>query len=150
MDARLRSHRLYTADPQAAAARRRRRSVLGVLGLAGVVGAGVAVQVARERYEAARRPAAIQLDIQPAGEVWVDGKFKGNSPPLTRLWLPPGDHQIELRHGRLKPVIFELQLEAGEELEVKHVFTQPAAPQRRRREPQREPSLLDRIRSWSK
>jgi hypothetical protein len=138
VDAKRRTHRLYAADARDAAALRRRDLVVSSGIVLGLLAAGAVVRVARQR-SAARRPAVVHLDVKPGGEVWVDGDLKGSAPALTRLWLAPGPHLIELRNPRYKPVRFEVQLNAGEEMELKHSF---ANPQRR------EPSLLDRFKFW--
>jgi hypothetical protein len=123
-----------------------RRQVLAGLGVVVVAASGLAGREALEQYEAARRPAAIQLDIRPWGNVYVDGEPKGRTPPLVRVLLPPGPHVIEVRNGRLKPLRMEVTLQAGEELELKHVFsTPPPPPPPRKKQP---PSVFDRLKFW--
>jgi hypothetical protein len=104
------------------------RTVFGLVGIAVLLGAGIAGRHLRKEYEAARRPATIQLEIRPWGEVLVDGELKGVSPPLVKLSVPPGPHTIEVRNGRLKPMYMEVQVQPGEELELKHVFEAPPVP----------------------
>jgi len=118
-------------------ARSRRRWVLAAA-IAGVLAIGGGTRLIRRRA-AASRPAMIQLQIQPAGEVFVDGQPKGTSPPLVRLWVAPGPHSIEVRHPRFKPLKMDVQLQPGEELQVVHTFSN--APARRR-------SLLERLKFW--
>lgn len=144
VDDRLRAHDLFVFDPVPAQARATRRQVFALLGLVAVLGVGVAARDARERWEEAHRPAIIQLDIRPAGELFVDGERKGSVPPLVRVSVPPGPHTIEVRNGRFKPLKMDVELSPGEELQVRHVFaTPPARPQARRRK--RDPSLMDRL-----
>jgi hypothetical protein len=121
-----------------AASQRRRRMVIGLASVAGVLGLGVAARLTLQRIEAARKPAVISLAIQPSGEVYVDGDLKGTSPPLNRMWIAPGAHTIEVRNGRFKPLRMELQLQPGEEMELKHVFGAPP----------RKPGLVDRFKFW--
>jgi hypothetical protein len=125
-----------------------RRNILGGLGLLAVLGSGLAVREALEQYEAARQPAAIQLDIRPWGDVYVDGEPKGRTPPLVRLWLPPGPHVIEVRNGKLKPVRMDVTLQPAEELELKHVFSPPAPPAALKKKKQQPPSVMDRLKFW--
>lgn len=120
-----------------------RRSLLATGGMLALLLAGVATREAREQY-AASRPAIIVLDVRPWGDVFVDGEAKGRTPPLVRLNVPPGPHVIEVRNGRFKPVRMEMQLQPGEELELKHVF---AAPPPAPRAP-REKSLLEKLKFW--
>jgi hypothetical protein len=140
VDERLRSHALYAFDPAAARGQRLRRSLVGGVVVLAILGLGVGGRLARERYVAARRPAVLLLDVQPSGEVWVDGALMGTAPALERLELPAGPHSIELRHARARPVRIEVQLQPGEELKLKHVFPPPPAPAR---------PVARRPRSWS-
>ncbi len=127
----------------AAQSDRSRRSLLATSGLVVLLAAGFAAREAREQYEA-RRPAVIMLDVRPWGDVFVDGEPKGRTPPLVSLSVPPGAHVIEVRNGRLKPLRMEMHLQPGEELQLRHVFAQPA-PQR---SPRKEPGVLDRFKFW--
>jgi hypothetical protein len=42
---------------------------------------------------------AVSFSIRPWGEIVIDGKATGVSPPLTRVDLPAGRHHIEVRHA---------------------------------------------------
>lgn len=132
----LRLHEIYATNPAAEGARRRRRKLVAGATVAGILGAGVIGRLARQGYEAGRRPAVIQLAIRPYAQVWIDGEFKGDSPPLTRVSIAAGRHTVELRNSAHRPVRLEVQLKPGEELEVKHVFR--GAPG----------SLWDRLKFW--
>jgi hypothetical protein len=147
VDERLRSHALYVFDPAPARQQAARRNVLALSGILLLLGAAWAARIARGRYEEARRPAVIVLDIKPAGELFVDGEAKGTTPPLVRLSLPPGPHAIEVRSGRARPLQLQVTLKPGEEMQLKHVFAVPPA-QRRPRPQKEQPGLLDRFRFW--
>jgi len=147
VDERLRPHALYVFDPQPARHRAVRRKVVAGAGVMVLIGAGWAGRVLRERYEEARRPAVILLDVRPFGEVFVDGDAKGSSPPLVRLSLPAGPHTIEVRNGRLRPLHMQVLLQPGEEMQLKHVFA-AAPPAARRARPKEQPGLLDRFKFW--
>jgi hypothetical protein len=149
VDERLRSHPLYVFDPGPARQQATRRNVLALSGILVLLGAGWAARVTRERYEEARRPAVIVLDIRPSGELFVDGEAKGSTPPLVRLSLPPGPHTIEVRSGRARPLQMQVTLQPGEEMQLKHVFAAPPTPRRPRPQPQKEqPGLLERFKFW--
>jgi hypothetical protein len=107
-----------------------RRAWLGAAGIVFLLGAGFGVRVARERAAAARLPAVLLLRIKPWGDVYIDGEPKGTTPPLNRVWIAPGAHTVEIRHGRIKSLRMDLQLRPGEELELKHSFEN--TPARRR------------------
>jgi eukaryotic-like serine/threonine-protein kinase len=47
----------------------------------------------------AAAPGLVQLAVTPWGQVEVDGRAMGTTPPLTRLTLPAGSYQIVVRNG---------------------------------------------------
>jgi len=68
--------------------------------------------------------ALVQLAVSPWGEVIVDGKSAGVSPPLADLELAPGTHRVEIRNGDFTPHLVTLQLESNQTIKIKHKFTQ--------------------------
>ncbi len=73
--------------------------------------------------KAASAPTAlITLAISPWGEVVVDGKSLGVSPPLSELELPPGHHRIEIRNGSFKPYLETFELEPNQTVRIKYKF----------------------------
>ena len=64
----------------------------------------------------------VQLGILPWGEVIVDGKSRGVSPPLKVLDLPAGSHTIEVRNANFPPHVERVVVRAGEQHPVKHRF----------------------------
>jgi hypothetical protein len=74
--------------------------------------------------EAPARPArvTVKVDVQPWGEVFVDGVSRGVSPPLKTLSLPAGRHTVEVRNADLPPYRMALDLKPGQPLTLRHVF----------------------------
>jgi class 3 adenylate cyclase len=64
----------------------------------------------------------LELAVAPWGEVLVDGKRRGVSPPLRTLDLPPGAHTIELRNSTFAAHVERVDLKAGEAVRIKHRF----------------------------
>jgi non-specific serine/threonine protein kinase len=62
------------------------------------------------------------LDIQPAGYVSVDGIPRGTSPPLTRLELSPGSHDISIENGSVQPLETTLEITDGGSVLLAHDF----------------------------
>ena len=62
------------------------------------------------------------LDIKPWGEVVVDGRARGLSPPLKTLRLPEGAHRIEVRNPAGPPLVREVKVAAGGRVEISHTF----------------------------
>ena len=64
----------------------------------------------------------IQLAILPWGEVFVDGRSRGVSPPLRALELPPGPHTIEVRNTTFPVHTQRVEVRSGEPVRIRHQF----------------------------
>ena len=78
----------------------------------------------KEAPAAASAPAEgrVRLAIAPWGEVYVDGKRMGVSPPLNEIRLPAGKHRIEIRNGDFKALKQNIDLASNASLRIKHKF----------------------------
>jgi serine/threonine-protein kinase len=72
---------------------------------------------------AAGATALVLLAISPWGEVYVNGKSVGVSPPLAEVELKPGKHRIEVRNGGFKPYQEDMELGSNQTVRIKHKFT---------------------------
>ena len=66
--------------------------------------------------------ALVLLAVSPWGEVFVDGRSMGVSPPLTELELPQGKHRIVVRNSDFKPYDEEIELGSNQTMRIKHKF----------------------------
>ena len=85
----------------------------------------VAAAPLRARAQAAPTAApggVIQLAILPWGEVFVDGKSRGVSPPLRSVDVPPGTHTIEVRNTSFPTHTRQVKVRAGEPVRIRHRF----------------------------
>jgi class 3 adenylate cyclase len=64
----------------------------------------------------------LSLAVLPWGEVFVNGRSRGVSPPLKNLKLAPGTYSIEVRNTSFAPLKQKVQVKAREEVTVRHVF----------------------------
>jgi class 3 adenylate cyclase len=71
---------------------------------------------------AAVAPATLSLAVAPWGEVHVNGKMHGVSPPLQELQLAPGKHRIELRNSGAPAHVVNVDAKPGERIRIKHKF----------------------------
>ena len=62
------------------------------------------------------------LNVQPWGEVWIDGKRRGISPPLRGLAMPAGSYSVELRSPGFAPYKRQITIKAGESITIEHRF----------------------------
>jgi serine/threonine-protein kinase len=84
---------------------------------------GPARPVTRQTQVAAGKPTArLTLAVAPWGEVYVDGRKKGISPPLTEVRLAPGKHDIEIRNTTFPRYVQTVTVEADAHIKVKHKF----------------------------
>jgi hypothetical protein len=67
-------------------------------------------------------PAALVFAIQPWGEVFVNGKSIGVSPPVKSHKLPPGKYRIEVRNTTFAVHAETLDLKARDEVTIRHRF----------------------------
>jgi serine/threonine-protein kinase len=78
--------------------------------------------------KAAEKPAALrgngrlELAVAPWGEVLVDGKNRGISPPLRVLEVPAGAHTVEIRNSTFPPHVASIEVKAGEAVRIQHRF----------------------------
>jgi class 3 adenylate cyclase len=64
----------------------------------------------------------LRLNIDPWGNVFVNGRVVGVSPPLKRYDLPAGKYKIEVRNGTFTSYVTEVEVKAKEDVIVKHRF----------------------------
>jgi hypothetical protein len=67
-------------------------------------------------------PGRLELAVLPWGEVLIDGKSRGVSPPLRTLEIPPGSHTIELRNSIFPSHVEKIDVKAGEAVRIRHRF----------------------------
>ncbi len=66
----------------------------------------------------------LQLAISPWGQVEIDGRAVGTTPPLTRLELPEGSHTVTIRNDDAPPLTLTVQVSADKPITVRHRFAQ--------------------------
>ena len=71
---------------------------------------------------AAPAPGVVQLAVTPWGQVEVDGRAIGTTPPLTRLSLPAGSHQIVVRNGDFPAHTANVTVNEDKPLTLRHRF----------------------------
>lgn len=64
----------------------------------------------------------IQVAILPWGEVFVDGKRRGVSPPLRTIEVPPGARTIEVRNTSFPTYTQRVEVRPGEPVRISHHF----------------------------
>jgi class 3 adenylate cyclase len=75
-----------------------------------------------EASKPALPPATIVFAVQPWGEIYVNGRSRGVTPPMKSLKLEPGKYKIEIRNTTFPAHTENLDLKARDELTVRHKF----------------------------
>lgn len=78
--------------------------------------------VSKNQEIAAPAKANINFTVLPWGEVFIDGKSRGASPPLKKIKLSPGQYLIEIKNTTFSPYRKTVKLEAGESMKIRHKF----------------------------
>jgi serine/threonine-protein kinase len=81
-----------------------------------------APSVTKQAKAVAKPMARLALAVTPWGEVYVDGRRKGISPPLAEIRIAPGKHTVEIRNTTFQPYARTVDLEAESYLKIKHKF----------------------------
>ncbi|MGZ5078993.1 MAG: hypothetical protein ACXWHZ_05565 [Usitatibacter sp.] len=67
-------------------------------------------------------PATLVFTVSPWGEIYVNGKARGVTPPMKSIKLEPGKYKIEIRNSTFTPHVENLELKARDEITVRHKF----------------------------
>jgi hypothetical protein len=67
-------------------------------------------------------PGVVNIAISPWGQVEVNGKPAGTTPPLSRLELPPGTHTITIRNEDFPAYTQRVQVAPDKPVTLKHRF----------------------------
>ena len=84
--------------------------------------AGTVAQSAPAPRPAAPAKATLVVAVAPWGEVYVDGRSAGVSPPLTVLEIAAGRHDVEIRNPAFAAHRETVNLKAGQTLKLRHKF----------------------------
>jgi len=71
---------------------------------------------------AAPATGVVQFAVAPWGQIEVDGKSAGVTPPLTKLTLSAGEHVITVRNADFAPHTVTVRVSADEPVVVRHSF----------------------------
>jgi len=74
------------------------------------------------RPEAVADLASINFRILPWGEIYINGKKRGVSPPLTSVKLKPGKYSIEIMNSSFPTYTQAVEVKSNGNIEIKHKF----------------------------
>lgn len=64
----------------------------------------------------------VTLVITPWGEVYLDGKKQGISPPLKKIAVSPGSHEVEVRNTSFPAFKKQFKAKSGSPIRIEHRF----------------------------
>ncbi|HEX6298204.1 MAG TPA: PEGA domain-containing protein [Burkholderiales bacterium] len=84
-------------------------------------------RIEKQAERQAKTPTAVGVGsivfaVAPWGEVLIDGKSRGVSPPLRTVEVPAGPHRIEIRNSTFPVHVAKVEVKAGEAVQVRHRF----------------------------
>jgi serine/threonine-protein kinase len=82
----------------------------------------VVVASAPAKSPATAGPSRIELAVNPWGEVFVDGKSRGVSPPMRTVEISPGSHTIEIRNATFPSYVQKVEVKSGDAVRIRHKF----------------------------
>ncbi|HET9114084.1 MAG TPA: serine/threonine-protein kinase [Burkholderiales bacterium] len=68
------------------------------------------------------RTAILNFAVFPWGEIFIDGKFAGITPPIKRLKIPAGEHKIEISNLNFPRYSKIVVLKPGSHRYIRHTF----------------------------
>jgi hypothetical protein len=77
---------------------------------------------AKTRGGSLPKTATLIVVVSPWGEIYIDGKRHGTTPPITTLELRPGKHRIEVRNPSQPAYITYATVQAGDVRRIRHEF----------------------------
>jgi hypothetical protein len=127
-DARVRLHAFYRFDPGRLVERRDRLGAYALAGILFILLLGIAARQWNERLFPPR-PAVLEFEVKPRGDVVIDGRSYGRTPPLREVEIPPGRHRVRVMNGNYPTLELSMKVEPGERVLIAHTFTgdRPAA-----------------------
>jgi hypothetical protein len=76
----------------------------------------------KEAVQSEAASGMVTLAILPWGEVYLDGKMAGVSPPLTKLKVPLGVHVIEVKNANFPVHKESVDIKADKNVSIRHKF----------------------------
>jgi hypothetical protein len=76
----------------------------------------------RTLEETTGAPAVVTLVIVPWGDVYLDNRRQGASPPLLELQVLAGKHVIEVRNMTFPVFTQVVNVKSGEKIKIRHSF----------------------------
>jgi class 3 adenylate cyclase len=67
-------------------------------------------------------PATVIFTVLPWGEVYLDGRLLGVSPPLREFEVKSGRHKIEIRNADFQPYVEVIEAKPGSRIRIRHRF----------------------------
>ena len=98
----------------------------GAVNAAPAAGTAPGTPVAEVAGSAAAAPIVadvpVSFDVHPWGEILIDGRPTGVTPPLTQVQVPVGRHHIEIRHANSPAWQTDVDALGSSTIHIEHTF----------------------------
>ncbi|MYN03545.1 protein kinase [Pseudoduganella sp. DS3] len=84
--------------------------------------AGAVPDAAAQEAPAAPTSGNLTIAVQPWATIYVDGVQKGITPPLKKITLPLGEHEVRLENPNFPPHVRKITIDARKPVTIKHDF----------------------------
>lgn len=84
--------------------------------------ASAAASAASSGEAAAPSSGTLAIAVQPWATIYVDGVEKGITPPLKKLTLPPGEHEVRLENPNFPAHVQKVTVDGRKPVTIKHDF----------------------------
>jgi PEGA domain len=64
----------------------------------------------------------VSFSIQPWGDVYINGRSVGASPPVKQSRLAPGTYRVEIKNTTFTPYVVSVEVKSQENVSVRHRF----------------------------
>ncbi|CAM4015928.1 hypothetical protein [Bordetella tumulicola] len=115
-----------STDPSSAGQAEATGTAIAVTGLEATNAAAQAAAAEKEQAKETPPPpaasSAVRVSVRPWGEVFIDGKSRGISPPLGEVKLSPGTHRVTIRNPASSDYHTTITVGRGGSGAISHVF----------------------------
>jgi class 3 adenylate cyclase len=75
-----------------------------------------------QKTVAAKAAGKLEIAAAPWGEIFVNGKSAGRTPPLLVVEVPVGPHTVEIRNSTFPAHVAKVEVKAGQSVRIQHRF----------------------------
>jgi class 3 adenylate cyclase len=75
-----------------------------------------------QKIAAVKAAGKLEIAAAPWGEIFIDGRSAGRTPPLLVIEVPAGPHTVEIRNSTFPAHVAKVEVKAGQSVKIQHRF----------------------------